>query len=209
MNVKVESDGTRFTLRLLDTMLFDLKIALVGKHFAYNAAFAATAAYLLGASEDEIREGLASYIPTGLRMNVYEKGGVTIVADCYNAAPESMKGAIDTLLQLNVSGKRVAVLGDMKELGSSSDELHASVGEYLAEKCVDRLFTVGSSGALIAKAALGAGMSEKSVTAFDEELGASAIVEMIKENIAAGDAILFKASRAMKLEELIKAIFND
>jgi UDP-N-acetylmuramoyl-tripeptide--D-alanyl-D-alanine ligase len=209
MNVKVESDGTRFTLRLLDTMLFDLKIALVGKHFAYNAAFAATAAYLLGASEDEIREGLASYIPTGLRMNVYEKGGVTIVADCYNAAPESMKGAIDTLSQLNVSGKRVAVLGDMKELGSSSDELHASVGKYLADKGIDRLFTVGSSGALIAKAALGAGMSEKNVTAFDEELGASAIAEMIKENIAAGDAILFKASRAMKLEELIKAIFND
>ena len=209
MNVKVESDGTRFTLRLLDTMLFDLKIALVGKHFAYNAAFAATAAYLLGASEDEIREGLASYIPTGLRMNVYEKGGVTIVADCYNAAPESMRGAIDTLASISPEGKRVAVLGDMKELGSLSDSLHASVGEYLARKGIDELFTVGGSGALIAGAALEAGMSRDSVTVLDEALGASEIAKAIKKKAAAGDAILFKASRAMRFEEIIEAIFAD
>jgi len=144
-----------------------------------------------------------------MRMNVTDKNGVTLIADCYNAAPESMKGAIDTLAQIKVDGKRVAVLGDMKELGALSDELHASVGKYLAEKRVDRLFTVGKSGELIAKAALDAGMREENVTAFDEELGAAAIAEKIKEKIAAGDAILFKASRAMKFEEIIEAVFHD
>ena len=187
----------------------DLRISLIGKHFAYNAAFAAAAAYLLGATERDIRDGLASFVSGGMRMNVTDKNGITLIADCYNAAPESMKGAIDTLSQLNVSGKRVAVLGDMKELGSSSDELHASVGKYLADKGIDRLFTVGKLGKIIAKAALGSEMSEESVTAFDEALGALAIADKIKENIAEGDAILFKASRAMKFEELIKAIFED
>ena len=142
-------------------------------------------------------------------MNVTHKNGVAVVADCYNAAPESMRGAIDTLTKIRASGKRVAVLGDMKELGATSEELHTGVGKYLADKGVDRLFTVGKLGEIIAKAALGSGMSEESVTAFDEALGALAIADKIKEDIAEGDAILFKASRAMKFEELIEAIFKD
>lgn len=208
-NVRVDEKGTCFDLYIPQKEIYDLRISLIGEHFAYNAAFAAAAAYLLGADERNIRDGLASFVADGMRMNVTDKDGVTLIADCYNAAPESMKGAIDTLTTIKVDGKRIAVLGDMKELGALSDDLHASVGKYLAEKGVDRLFTVGRLGELIAKAALGAGMSEGNVTAFDEELGAAAIAEKIKENIAVGDAILFKASRAMKFEELIKAIFND
>ena len=208
-NVRVDERGTSFDLRIPFKMMFDLRISLIGEHFAYNAAFAAAAAHLLGVSERDIRDGLASYVANGMRMNVTDRGGVTLIADCYNAAPESMRGAIDTLSQLKVNGKRIAVLGDMKELGALSDDLHASVGKYLVEKGVDRLFTVGKSGELIAKAALGAGMSKENVTVLDEELGATAIAEKIKEKIATGDAILFKASRAMKFEELIKAIFED
>jgi len=208
-NVRVDERGTCFDLYIPQKEIYDLRISLIGEHFAYNAAFAAAAAYLLGADERNIRDGLSSYVAQGMRMNVTDKNGVTLIADCYNAAPESMKGAIDTLAQIKVDGKRVAVLGDMKELGALSDELHASVGKYLAEKRVDRLFTVGKSGELIAKAALDAGMREENVTAFDEELGAAAIAEKIKEKIAAGDAILFKASRAMKFEEIIEAVFHD
>ena len=76
---------------------YDLKISLIGAHFAYNAAFAATAAYLLGADERNIREGLASFVSGGMRMNVTHKNGVAVVADCYNAAPESMRAALGVL----------------------------------------------------------------------------------------------------------------
>ena len=208
-NVRVDDNGTCFDLRTPLKEICDLRISLIGEHFAYNAAFAATAAYLLGADERNIRDGLASFVSGGMRMNVTHKNGVAVVADCYNAAPESMRGAIDTLTKIRASGKRVAVLGDMKELGATSEELHTGVGKYLADKGIDRLFTVGKLGEIIAKAALGSGMSEESVTAFDEALGALAIADKIKEDIAAGDAILFKASRAMKFEELIEAIFKD
>ena len=208
-NVRVDDKGTCFDLRIPQKEIYDLRISLVGKHFAYNAAFAAAAAHLLGATERNIRDGLALYVANGMRMSVSDKGGVTLISDCYNAAPESMRGAIDTLTEISVSGKRIAVLGDMKELGENSDSLHEGVGKYLADKGVDTLFTVGESGALIAKAALGAGMSEDHVEAFGQDLGASAVAKKIKEKTAAGDAILFKASRAMKFEELIEALFAD
>ena len=102
-NVQLESDGTYFELSLGKAFLYDLKIPLIGEHFAYNAAFAAVAAHLLGVHPRNIREGLASYIPGNMRMNIYEKNGFTVIADCYNAAPESMRGAINTLAALNIA----------------------------------------------------------------------------------------------------------
>ena len=127
-------------------------------------------------------------------VNIY---GTTTFEEYTESLAKRYEGTVEfDYFQSNIEGELI-------------NAIHASVGKYLAEKGVDRLFTVGRSGELIAKAALGAGMSKESVTAFDEELGAAAIAEKIKENIAVGDAILFKASRAMKFEELIKAIFND
>lgn len=204
-NVRVDTDGTRFDLRYLGRTYFDLKINLVGRHFAYNAAFAVAAALLMGVGEQEIYAGLVDYKPQNMRMDISERNGVTVIADCYNAAPESMRGAIDTLAALPVKGKRIAVLGDMKELGSASDDLHRSVGRYLAVKGVDALFAVGESGALIADGAESGGLREISFerdgTAYD------AMAERLKKMISAGDAVLFKASRAMALEKLIEKLF--
>lgn len=206
-NVRVDGDGTCFDLHLAAKSLFDLKISLIGKHFAYNAAFAAVAAHLLGADERNIRDGLASYKAGNMRMNIYEKDGVTVLADCYNAAPESMMAAIDTLSSVSVKGKRIAVLGDMKELGKNSDDLHRSVGKYLAEKGVDLLFTLGESGALIADAAISSGMDEACTISVKEADGKEMLAAIIKERLTDGDAILFKASRSVKLEDVISLVF--
>lgn len=206
-NVRVENDGTHFDFRTVGGMIFDLRVPLIGEHFAINAGFACLAAYLLGVPENDIREGLASYVPAGMRMNVYEKDGVTVLADCYNAAPESMRGAIDTLSVLKVEGRRVAVLGDMKELGRDSDAMHAGIGRYLARKGVDLLFTFGESGAIIADAAIESGMASECVFIERDTEKKAALAELIKCKIAEGDAILFKASRSMKLEEIIGAVF--
>jgi UDP-N-acetylmuramoyl-tripeptide--D-alanyl-D-alanine ligase len=101
-NVRVDKDGTHFDLFTVSGAMFDLCVPLIGEHFAYNAAFAAFAAFLLGVDEQDIRDGLASYVPGKMRMNIYEKDGVTVLADCYNAAPESMRAALDTLSTIEV-----------------------------------------------------------------------------------------------------------
>ena len=203
-NVRVESDGTHFDLRFSGRTLFDLRVPIIGKHFAYNAAFASYAALLLGVSDDDVREGLASYVPGKMRMNIYEKDGVTVLADCYNAAPESMRGAIDTLSTIEVKGRRIAVLGDMKELGENCEFMHRSVGYYLAQKKIDVLLTVGGLGAVIAEGAMERTPIEAAFYCDNNEDAANKLREKLRE----GDAVLFKASRSMKFEEIIEAIFG-
>ena len=207
-NVRVESDGTYFDMSVPRGYFYDLKIPLIGAHFAYNAAFAVTAAYLLGVDQKDIRAGLASYVPSNMRMNIYEKNGFTVIADCYNAAPESMRGAINTLTALSVSGRRVAVLGDMKELGRDSDEMHKDIGRYLQKKGIDLLFTLGESGSLIADAAVESGIDASLVFSVKEADGKEELAALIKANTKGGDALLFKASRSMRLEEVIEKIFD-
>lgn len=208
-NVRIEKDGTHFDFRTVGGMIFDLRVPLIGEHFAINAGFAALAAYLMGVPESDIREGLASYVPTGMRMNIYEKDGVTVLADCYNAAPESMRAALDTLSAIKVEGRRIAVLGDMKELGGDSDAMHKGIGKYLVRKGVDLLFTFGGSAALIADAALDAGFNPDHVFVEADTEKKNSLASLIKGKIAKGDAILFKASRSMKLEEIIEAVFEN
>lgn len=203
-NVRIEKDGTHFDLLFAGNDLFDLRIPLMGAHFAYNAAFAAYASLLLGVSENDVREGLASVAPGKMRMDIYEKNGVTVLADCYNAAPESMRAAIDVISAIDVKGRRIAVLGDMKELGENCEYMHRSVGYYLAQKKVDVLLTVGGLGAVIADGAGERGFTSSFV--FDSNDAAAAY---LKAHVQSGDAVLFKASRSMAFEDIINKTFNE
>ena len=207
-NVRVEKDGTYFNLRFGENYLIDLHVPLIGKHFAYNAAFAAYAALLLGVSVEDVREGLASFVPGKMRMNIYEKNGITVLADCYNAAPESMRAALDTLSTIEVKGRKVAVLGDMKELGDGSDVMHRGIGRYLISRGVDLLFTFGVSAELIADGAISSGFPMDRVFSEANVEKKAEFAALIKNNLGEGDAVLFKASRSMKLEEIIEAIFD-
>lgn len=203
-NVRIDKDGTHFDLLFAGNDLFDLRIPLMGAHFAYNAAFAAYAALLLGVSENDVREGLASVAPGKMRMDIYEKNGVTVLADCYNAAPESMRAAIDVISAIDVKGRRIAVLGDMKELGENCEYMHRSVGYYLAQKKVDVLLTVGGLAAVLA-----VGATERSCIeafAFDNNDDAA---NKLREILSEGDAVLFKASRSMAFENIINKTFNE
>ena len=206
-NIRILSDKTIFDLDFSGKKYIDLEIPAIGKHFAINGGFAAVAALLLGCDEDEIRRGLKTYAPSGMRQRIYEKNDVTVIADCYNAAPESMRAAIEVLTDLYVGGKKIAVLGDMRELGKNSDELHRAVGEFAAKHGVDTIFTLGSLGKLIADGATAAGFDCKNVISHADIDEIDALVEKIKETLAPGDAILFKASRALRLERIIDAIF--
>ncbi len=204
-NIRVSEEGTTFDLSFEGRLYQGLKMPLIGAHFVYNAAFASAAALYLGADERALREGLASYTPTGLRQNISRKKGVTLIADCYNAAPESMKASVDTLCRIEAK-RRIAVLGDMKELGKDSDEMHRAIGGYLAKHGVDMLFTLGKSGALIAEEAIKGGVG--TVFAEQNQDNIASLAAEIADKLQEGDAILFKASRSMKLERVIDALFE-
>ena len=189
-------------------MIRSLKFNILGKKFVYNAAFAASAALLLGAGEDAVRRGLEEYLPSEMRQSISEKNGITVISDCYNSAPESVRAAIDTLSSLEVTGKRIAVLGDMRELGADSDKMHREVGEYAARNGVDVLLTLGESGAYIAEGAIRCGMNAHCVFVERDTDNIEKLCLEIENKMSKGDAVLFKASRSLRLERAIERLFG-
>jgi UDP-N-acetylmuramoyl-tripeptide--D-alanyl-D-alanine ligase len=161
----------------------------------------------MGCDEKNIRAGLTSYVAGDIRQNISEKSGVIVIADCYNAAPESMRASLDVLGSLGIEGKRVAVLGDMRELGKMSASLHFEVGKYAAEHGVDMLFTLGELGAEIAVGALTSGLDTNRVFVEKNIDNIDYLADKIRSSLTPGDVILFKASRALALERIIEKIF--
>jgi len=159
-------------------------------------------------NEVQIREGLISYVPAGMRQNIYEVGGVTVIEDCYNASPESMHAAINVLgvTAKRNGGRMIALLGDMKELGATSPALHAGVGSYLAEKHPDFLFTYGElSSKNLADGAAANGMSEKQIfrsPVTDAESVGKKLLGVLKS----GDVLLVKASRSIAAENVLNYV---
>ena len=207
-NIRVENDRTVFDIVYAGGVAKDLAIRILGKHNVYAALYAFAVGKLAGLDDEQIREGLLLYSPDGMRQHVYEMGKITVIEDCYNASPESMIAAVDVLTEYcRRTGRRsVAVLGDMLELGVDSPALHRSVGVYLAEKKIDRLFTVGKRADQIAVGARQRGMSKQSITSNAQTDCLSRTAEGLSESLQAGDVVLFKASRSIGAEAIIRAL---
>ena len=170
-------------------------VPLIGRHNASNAAAAACAALALDIGEGSILDGLANARPAKHRLQLLQIGGRTIVDDCYNAAPGSMRAALDALVEITPAGaQRIAVLGDMLELGPESAKLHAEIGAYARER-VSHLITLGERAR-----AMGG-----SFHADDPRAAA----ERARAVSRAGDVILVKASRGMRLERVIDALAEE
>lgn len=169
-----------------------------GRHMVLDSLAAAAAGHELGLAMEEIKAGLESYVTVSGRMTRIEHNGAVIIDDCYNASPTSMAASLSVLAK--APGRRMALLGDMLELGERSDELHEGVGSFAASLGLDLLVTVGNSAFHIASAARKSGLEN----AFWLERGEAA--ELIKKELKPGDTLLVKASRGMKLEELIDSI---
>lgn len=199
----IASDGenTSFTV-VFGNKKQPVTIPTVGLHNVYDALAAFTVGICQGMDEKKIALGLSKYEPAGMRQRIRKIGEITVVEDCYNASPDSQKAAVNTLCCLD--GKRkIAVLGDMLELGSHSASLHSSVGEYVKSKGIDMLFTFGSESENTAKAASGGKTVCKSF------LDKDALAKALCDEIKSGDTVLFKASRGMKLEEVIKKLYGE
>ena len=169
-------------------------------HMVQNAMLAVAAGRVFGLSLEECAVGLASTPLTKARLQIKEINGIQFIDDSYNANPDSMKAALRTLIELDADGRRIAVLGEMGELGDESERGHREVGEAAAALGIDELIAVGATGAAIARAAKKAGL-EKSVAVDSPEAAA----ELLGENAAPGDLILVKGSRSARMERVLEA----
>jgi len=200
--VEVAADGSvRFLLRG-PWGEQELGLRAAGRHQALNAAAAAAAAVAAGAAADWIAAGLAAFEGTEMRSRVSQApGGFTVIDDCYNAAPESMRVALELLADLP-GERKWAVLGDMKELGPLGVEWHREVGELAATLGLAGLIAVGELGRQIAEGARGRLAQGEVVEAADNEAAAAAVTERVRP----GDVVLVKGSRAMKMEEVVRML---
>lgn len=162
-----------------------------GAHNAVNAAIALAVGRKLGVSIEEGAEGLKKVELTGSRLRKIEGNNVNIIDDTYNANPFSMMSAIDVLVRSDAA-RRVAILGDMFELGPDEKALHRQVGQHAAEAGVDELIAIGDLAANIAEGGRGRHFKDK-----------ESFLEVIGDHIRPGDLVLVKASRGMHLEEIV------
>jgi UDP-N-acetylmuramoyl-tripeptide--D-alanyl-D-alanine ligase len=205
-DLSVNEDGhPSFTL-VTPAGSIEVTMAVPGRHNAYNAAAAAAIGLHLGVTLEQIAEGLATATVSGMRMEVLEcAGGITVINDAYNANPTSMRAALRTLADMSGDGRRIAVLGDMAELGSLTELAHFGLGEQVARLGIDVLVTVGDRARRIAEGARAEGMAAEVVRSCASVEEAVAVLDEI---LASGDVVLVKASRSMGLERVVEGIIQ-
>lgn len=182
----------------------EFRINLLGRHQVTNALFAVAVSEELGLGRPAIRDGLAECPPPKMRLQFWEANGVRVLDDAYNANADSTLAALETLCDLPLQGRRVAVLGDMNELGAQSEAAHAEIGRRVAELGIGQLFTVGKMAPVTARAARDAGL-----TRVIELADVEAAVKAVKNFLKAGDVVLLKASRAVRLERIAAALKSE
>lgn len=183
-----------------------VRLSVPGRHNVYNALAAAAVALHLGVPLADVATGLANAELSAMRMEVLNcASGVTVINDAYNANPSSMKAAVETLAAMQTSGRRVAVLGDMAELGSLTELAHFRLGEQVARLEIGELVTIGVRARRIAEGALAEGMVGASVQSFNEVESAG---QAVSARLEPGDVVLVKASRVMGLEAVVDRIVS-
>ena len=177
-------------------------IPTIGIHNVYNALAAFAVGITLGIDAQKSADALSNYVPAGMRQKSVTVGGITSIEDCYNASPDSMNAAIKTLANTKAN-KKIAVLGDMLELGDYSKKAHYEVGQAVADNKIDFLLAFGNDAKYIVDGAKENGMKSAFYFNNKEELS-NKLFELANK----GDAVIFKASRGMKLEDVINNVYD-
>jgi UDP-N-acetylmuramoyl-tripeptide--D-alanyl-D-alanine ligase len=200
--VSQSADGSEFTISE-GAHRCRAQLPVPGLHMVQNALLAVAAGRVFGLSIEESAAGLAAAPLTKARLQIKQIRGVQFIDDSYNANPDSMKAALRTLVELDADGKRIAVLGEMRELGRESDLGHREVGETAADLGIDQLIAIGADGATIANAARKAGLEKAAAVRSTTEAA-----EMLAEIAAPGDLVLVKGSRLARTELVIEEFAN-
>lgn len=203
-NIILNENNSEFVCDL-EGEKFKVKVPVGGIHFVYNALCAATVGKLLGLSIEQIKRGIETFELTKKRMDITElKNGVTIINDSYNASFESMQASLKYLNGLK-GHQKIAVLGDMFELGKFSKELHEKVGKEVVKNNIDILICCGENAKYIVEAAKKEGMNQNHIYYLESKNEIEKLIKQIWKN---GDAILFKASNGMKFFEVVEKLLK-
>jgi UDP-N-acetylmuramoyl-tripeptide--D-alanyl-D-alanine ligase len=198
IEIRQSAEGSEFTI-VEGAHRCRAQLPVAGLHMVQNALLAVAAGRAFGLSIEECAAGLAAAPLTKARLQIKEINGVQFLDDSYNANPDSMKAALRTLVELDTEGKRIAVLGEMRELGAESERGHREVGETAATLGVNQLITIGDTAELIAEGARTAGLDK--VSSVRSTADAAKLLGEIAEP---GDLVLIKGSRAARTEEVIQ-----
>lgn len=180
-----------------------IRINIPGTHMIYHALTAAAIGRYFNLSDNQIAAGIAKLVPVDGRNNRIVANGITIVDDCYNANPISMKGSVDTISKANA--RKVCILGDMFELGPDEKKIHYEVGSFVGEKNIDLLITVGELSENLAKGAADKNPDLEVISYKEKEALLKELQLLIKE----GDIVLLKASHGMRFDTIVELLRSD
>lgn len=178
-----------------------VRLSVPGRHNVVNAAAACAVGLKLKAKPKKISDALKKFAPASKRMEVLSQNGVIIINDTYNSNPDSVVAALKTLQSFDTSGRKIAVLADMKELGETSKREHTNIGVVASEMKLDRLFTFGPFSKYTTEA-----FGHSSARHFDEK---EELIGTLRPMLKAGDVVLIKGSRGMKMEEVVHAVIGN
>lgn len=208
VNIRYLENGIMYDLIYNNKAVTNVEIPALGRHNVYNSLIAYAVGVKLGMTDDMIRRGLLTFVSTDKRQNIYDVGGITVIDDCYNASPESMRAAIDVLTSIasRRGVKPCALLGDMLELGEYSRLMHDQLGQYAAQMKVQKLYCYGAMADVVAEAAIKKGVRADNVYVSLDSDNPMEMAKMINSSMQSGDVLLVKASRAVSAERVIEAL---
>ena len=201
VDVKMDESGLSFRVQTQQAQ-FPIKLALEGQHYLLDALAAVSAGLQLGVTPECITEALGNFRNMAGRQEIFEANGYTVIKDCYNAGPESMAAALAVLGKK--PGRRIAVLGDMLELGKRAPAEHYRIGRITAENA-DMLFAYGPNSGRVVSGAITGGMSNVHAHAFDDQQKLAAALKAI---VKCGDVLLFKGSHGMHMEHILERLLQ-
>lgn len=202
-SVMTDPEGTDFEL-VHEGKSRRCRLNIPGRHQVGNALLAYAASVAAGSDPVRAVQALSAYKGVAMRGSVIRTGGMTLIDDAYNASPSSMSAALEILSSME--GRKIAVLGDMLELGEHADAMHQAVGEKSARSGVDLLLAVGEHAGGYALGAVAAGLPEDRVHVFKDK---AVLTKTLKSLLRQGDAVLFKGSRSTRMDEVCKEIMAN
>lgn len=203
-DIILKEDSSEFICHI-DGEDIKIKVPVGGEHFILNALCAVSVGKLLKIETEKIKKGIEEFKLTKKRMDITElKNGVKIINDAYNASLESMQASLKYLAELK-NNRKIAVLGDMLELGEYSQKLHEQVGKEVYQNKIDILMCSGEKAEYIAKKAKEMGMSEENIYYFKNK---EEMTDKLKEIMKQGDVILLKASNGMRFFDIVERVVN-
>lgn len=204
-NITENEDCSEFVCNL-NNEKFQEKVPVGGDVFVINSLCASLVGNLIGLNKQEIQDGISTFQLTKKRMETIKlKNGVTIINDSYNASFESMKSSLEYLKNINAT-RKIAVLGDMFELGDFAEEIHRKVGKEVVNNNIDLLFAIGENAKFIVQEAEKNGMDKNKIMYFNSN---KELTEKLLSELRSGDVALFKASNGMRLFEIVENVKKE